>query len=452
MMSGMSRDEAIWRRLYNLFDPTRRLELGEQDLYVSRPGSVAAAVAGDLKDRFEPRGKWVFCGSMGSGKSSELIHLGAMLDNTHTLVGLDLLGSVTRIDLVEPAEVLFLIGAAAVRTAKDLLDHEIDSKLVVELRKAFDGVLDEGHGIDLARIFQGVALFTVNVAAPGVGAVAGAARGVTDAAGGLLGDRARLTLSRTPKLGGLARPLREGEADFEKLREAVDEILLALPAQRPVVVLVDGLDKVQELPAIRNLFTASRILALPAAQVVYTAPITLMLEAEWQAAGGTFRRARLTNLVIRRPDVERVTITDDEIAANREVMASVIDKRLKPLRLSRDEVFEPGCVDALVTASGGLMRDLVHLVNRAVRRAYQDDASRVGQSAVDSAVEEIRKEYVVTLNTRRVDELRHVRKWGEPSGAEGSNEPLLGGYVLPYSNGRIWCEPHPILRGLRPEL
>ena len=31
---------------------------------------------------------------------------------------------------------------------------------------------------------------------------------------------------------------------------------------------------------------------------------TLMLEAEWLAAGGTFKRARLTNLVIGQPDLE----------------------------------------------------------------------------------------------------------------------------------------------------
>lgn len=449
----MSRDDARWRRLYNLFDPTRRLELEERDLYVSRPGSVAADVASDLQDGFEPQGKWVFCGSMGSGKSSELVHLGAVLENRRTLVGLDLLGSVSRIDLIEPAEVLFLIGAAAVRTAKEQLDLEIDNKLVVRLRNTFEGLLDEGHRVDLARILQGVALFTANLVAPGVAAVAGAAKGATDAAGGFLGERSRVTVSRAPKLGGLARPVREGEADFEQLRIAVDDILLALSdMRRGVVVLVDGLDKVQELPAIRNLFTAGRILALPAAQVVYTAPITLMLEAEWQAAGGTFKRARLTNLVIQRPELDRVALTDEEIAANREAMARVIEKRLERLQLRSDQVFEPGCVEDLISASGGLLRDLVHLVNRAVRKAFQDGAPIIGREATRGAIEDIRKEYEVTLNTRRVDELRHVRKWGEPSGAEGSNELLLGGYVLPYSNGRVWYEPHPILRGLRPGL
>ncbi len=446
----MALDDVTWKRLYNLFDPTKRLELTDRDLYVTRPGAVAEDIARDLRDGLEPERKWVVCGSMGSGKSSELVHLGARLDNTSTVVGLDLWDSVARIDLIEPAEVLFLIGAAAVRTARDLLDHEIDDKLAVRLINAFHGLLaDDDHTIDVARLLQGVALFTAGLAAPGV---ASAAKGVTDATAGLLGDKARIALTRSPKLGGLTRPVREGESDFERLRDAVDDILLDLRALRPVVVLVDGLDKVRELPAIRNLFTDHRILALPAAQVVYTAPITLMVATEWQPTGAAFKRARLTNLVIRRPDLEWVTITDEDLAVSRRAMLSIVERRVGRLGLGLEEVFEPGCADELVEASGGLIRDLVQLVNRAVRKAFQSNAPRVGRAMTAAAVEEIRKEFEVTLNTRRVEELRHIGEQGEPSGGESSNELLLGGYVLPYSNGRAWFAPHPILRGLRPGL
>jgi hypothetical protein len=249
----------------------------------------------------------------------------------------------------------------------------------------------------------------------------------------------------------LTRPIREGEPDFERLRDAVDEILLDLRSLRPVVVLIDGLDKLQELPAIRNLFTANRILALPAAQVVYTAPITLMVAPEWQeATGGAYKRARLTNLVIHRPALQWVTLADQELAVNRRAMSEVMEQRVARLGLSLNEVFEEDGAMALIEASGGLMRDLIHLVNRAIRKSLQSDAPRIGPAMVTAAIEEIRKEYEVTLNSRRVEELRHVRQEGEPSGTDSSNELLLGGYVLPYSNGRAWFEPHPILRGLRP--
>ena len=42
---------------------------------------------------------------------------------------------------------------------------------------------------------------------------------------------------------------------------------------------------------------------------------------------------------------------------------------------------------------------------------------------------------------------------GEPSGNDDvSTDLLLNNYVLPYQNGRIWFEPHPILKGVRPGL
>lgn len=453
MMARMTLDFITWKRLYNLFDPTMRLEMADQDLYVERPGSVAESIAADLRFGLEPEGKWVVCGSLGCGKSSELVHLGTLLDNTHTVIGLDLPGSVARVDLIQPSEVLFLIGAAAVRTSEERLDRVVDARLKTNLLNAFKGILSsEGHAVDLGKLLQGVALFAANVAAPGVGAVVGAASGAAQVATGALGEKARTTVRRAAKLGGLTRPVKEGEPDFERLREAVDDVLFDLRGVRPPVVLVDGLDKLQALGTIRDLFAAHRILALPRAQIVYTGPITLMLATEWQAAGGAFKRERLTNLVVRRPDLIWVEPSDATVEAGRRAMTSIIDRRLRRADLTRDEVFEPRTADRLIEASGGLVRDLVHLVNRSVRRALQGDEQRIGEATVDAAISEIRKEYEVTLNTRRVEELRHVSREGEPSGAEEAHELLLGGYVLPYSNGRVWFEPHPILRGLRPGL
>ena len=99
-----------------------------------------------------------------------------------------------------------------------------------------------------------------------------------------------------------------------------------------------------------------------------------------------------------------------------------------------------------------MLRDLVHLVNRSVRHVLRSGQGLLNRRAVEAAIGEVSKEYEVTLNTLRVKELQHVRQHGEPSGAEQANDLLLDGYVLPYSNGRVWFEPHPILRGLRPGL
>ncbi len=449
----MALDEERWRRLYNLFDPTLRLELQDHDLFVRRPGAVAEEIADDLSLGLEPDGKWVVCGSTGSGKSSELVHLGGLLHASHLVVGLDLPGSVARVDQLQPAEVLFLVGAAVVRVAKDDWAFEVDPGLTSELLSAFRGLLSsEGHNVDIGKLLSGVALFAANLAAPGTGAVAGAASGAATTATGAIGDRARVSLRSGAKLGGLTKPSKEGEPDFERLRQAVDAVLDAVRQKRPPVILVDGLDKLLELSTIRDLFATNRILALPRAQVVYTGPITLMLATEWQAAGGAFKRQRLTNVVSRRPELTRIDISDETVDAGRRALAEVVARRLQRLDLKISDVFEPGGLEALTEASGGLLRDLIHLVNRGIRWTLRNERGRLGKRAVRAAIEEVSKEYEITLNTLRVEELMHVRKHGEPSGAERANDLLLDGYVLPYSNGRVWFEPHPILRGLRPGL
>lgn len=440
----MSVTREQWKALYGIFDPARRLELSEADLFVERPGTVARRIADDLA--LEPAGKWILCGSMGSGKSSELAHLGGLLQHDFAVIGLDLPNSVASIDRVQSAEVLFLIGVAAIRAAQAQWGHQVDDKALHQLVGALRPLLDKNaFEIEPAEIIQGVALFAANILAPGATAAVGAAGGLARAAGGAV--RGKLPWRRPTGLNGVTRPVHDGEPDLVRLQEAVDVILEDVARVRPPILLVDGLDKIQELPSIRRLFSSSRILSLPKCPVVYAGPITLMLGTEWQAAGGHFRRERLTNVVTRQPELAGLELAEAKLAAGRDALREVIEKRLALEGLRIEDTFAPESVDLLIETSGGLLRDLIHLVNRTIRLAFSSGASLAGRAIAEEAVSELRKEYEVTMNGRRREELAYVRAHGEPSGkSDVSSELLLGGYVLPYSNGRIWFEPHPILR------
>ena len=273
----------------------------------------------------------------------------------------------------------------------------------------------------------------------------------TRAAAGLAPGKLKVTRSTT--LGGSARPTKDGDPDLERLQAAVDAVLVEVAAYRPPVILVDGLDKIQELRPIRDLFSGSQLLSLPQAPVIYTGPITLMLATEWQQVAGRFHRARLTNVVARRPNLPHVQVDDDKIAAGVAALEEVVAHRLRRLSLVPEDIFAAESLARLIEASGGLLRDLIQLVNRAIRWCLRHDAGEITAQAVDEALIELRREYEITLNGKRVEELLYVARNGEPSGnGEVSAELLLGGYVLPYANGRVWFAPHAILRGLRPGL
>jgi energy-coupling factor transporter ATP-binding protein EcfA2 len=443
----MTLPQATWKQVYAAFDPTARVEFDDADLFVGRPGTVAQSIVDDLRLGLDPRGKWVVCGAMGSGKSSELVHLARLLWESHAVIGLDLPRSVARVDRLAPAEVLYLIGLAAVRAARDLWSCDIGAKAVAELHASFSPLLSEtAREINPAEIVQGVALLTAHaIGGPGAaGLAAGAARAVAAALPN------KLKISRGTSLGGSARPTKDGDPDLDRLQAAVDAVLSEVAAYRPPVVLVDGLDKIQELRPIRDLFSGSQILSLPQAPVIYTGPITLMLATEWQQVAGRFRRERLTNVVVSRPDLPHIDIAASKISDGVRALEAVVEHRLRRLSLTPSDIFAEGSLTQVIEASGGLLRDLIHLVNRAVRWCLRHDAAAITDEAVSEAMTELRREYEITLNGKRVEELVYVARKGEPSGnGDVSAELLLGGYVLPYANGRVWFAPHAILKGLR---
>src|SRR5690606_2151693 len=243
------------------------------------------------------------------------------------------------------------------------------------------------------------------------------------------------------------RPLQEGEADLQRLLEALDLILQEVRSSyRAPVILVDGLDKLLELAKIRELFVTTRTLCEPTCIIVYTGPITLMLAPEWKTTGDHFRRVRLSNLVVRPPGVDSIALPVERIENDRERLRDLVRLRLAERGLDVPHVFEADSLALLIDASGGLVRDLVHLVNRSIRSALKRGAPAIAVADVRVAREELRKDMDISLNTMLRDEIAHVERLGEPSGSPESHRLLLWGYVLPYTNGRVWFEPHPLLR------
>jgi energy-coupling factor transporter ATP-binding protein EcfA2 len=424
-------------QLYQDFDPAEPVSQETLDQFVARSGESAKTICEDLQLGLDPLGKWVITGSVGCGKSSELVKLADLLRGDYALVPLDLPNSVARVDLLQPAEILFLVGAATVKAARDLWGHEVTAASQDQLIKAFTGLVGD-RGLDLHQVFEGVALFLGDLAVPGAGKIAAAA---TQTA------RQARKRHRPSALGGQTRPMKEGDPDLQRLLEALDAILQEVrDSYRPPVILVDGLDKLLELSAIRNLFVTTRVLCEPACVIVYTGPITLMLAPEWKAAGDQFRRVKLSNLVVHRPAIEAVEVSAERIEDDRGRLRELVRLRLAGRDYQIAEVFDGEALELLIDASAGLVRDLIHLINRSIRSALKRTAPRIELEDVQVARDELRKDMDVSLNTLLRNELAHVERVGEPSGNPNSLRLLLWGYVLPYTNGRVWFEPHPLLR------
>lgn len=423
--------------LYQDFDPTKPVSQATLAHFVERSGESAETIFEDLQLGLDPLGKWVITGSVGCGKSSELVRLAELAREVYALIPLDLPRSVARVDLLQPAEILFLIGAATIKSARRLWGHEIDPTAQRELLDAFAKLVID-RDLDLVQVVEGVSLFLGDLVFPGAGKLAAKA---TSTANEL---RKR---HRPVALGGKTRVVQEGSPDLQRLIEALDSILREVRAHyRAPLVLVDGLDKLLEIVAIRDLFVTARVLCEPACVIVYTGPITLMLAPEWKAAGDQFRRVRLSNLVVEAPRLGDLSVSPARIRDDRERMRQLIHLRVEGRGHAPADVIAQDAIELLLDSSGGLVRDLIHLINRSIRSALKRASARVELVDVRAARDELRKDMDVSLNTALRRELAHVDETGEPSGRAEAHGLLLWGYVLPYTNGRVWFARHPLLR------
>lgn len=446
-------DAPNWKLLYSeRFDYQRTLSGEDIRFYVERPDAPSKEIQRQLQEEPGRATKFFLSGSAGSGKSSELARLGRLLQDDFAVIGLDAYQSAANVTRLTGAETLFMIGAAAVRSARDYWGQDLSEDAVEGLFEAFRGVATEPSKLSLDRLLEGTSVLA-GVAATAVGlpgqAIAGAGRAVATAVGSH--SQSHLTIPRP--FGGLTREVREGDPEVERLTEALAQVLGEVAAYRPPVVLVDGLDRVEELASIRQLFLATRLLDLPPCPVVYAGPIALAFapEAMVVAGSGRFETAFLPNVPVELPATPLASVTERNIQGGRAVLGEIVARRLASLGLSAPDLFDDGVLDLLIIRSGGVIRDLIRLVHWSFRLAGRrtDPPARIDAELAEAAFQRVAQDVQpMAANALRLDELRQVEATGTHSGSDESTRLLLRGAILAYRDHVPWFRVHPFLRPL----
>lgn len=118
------------------------------------------------------------------------------------------------------------------------------------------------------------------------------------------------------------------------------------------------------------------------------------------------------------------------------------------------DVFDPPGIDALVHASGGVLRDLLALAQSAVVEAYMDGADRIGSHEIDDAVDAFGRKHLQGLRPTEIEVLQRVRTRGTfVHTSEDDLALLMTRRVLEYRNqGGLRYAVHPTIDGLLQEL
>lgn len=413
---------------YGAVDPDVPLEPGDPryvDLNSARGDeSLPALIARRI--RRTPATTWhrqLVTGHRGSGKSTELKCLQGLLDQAGFFtVYLDVEETLDLAD-VEYLDVLVAVARALDETAR-AKKLRISDKLIGAVGDWFaETVLTEEERRDVDLTLQTEYGVGINVEMPLFVRMMAAITGQIRSGGSARTETRRNLERRLPVL-------------MERLNELVDNVTVQAlkKGYTGLVVVVDSLEKMH-LTFLEGGHTNHSLLFVEHSEqlkalrchVVYTVPISLLYDRNLGMA--------FTNVDV----IPMVKITEDDgqtpCQAGRGLLLEVAARRMDV-----DAVFDqPETLRELVAASGGVVRDLMHLLRYACD--YTDE--RIDGESAQRAIAKLVREYERLIHREDLELLAQVHRERRLPGSADLSRLMYNRLVLPYVNGDRWMDVHP---------
>jgi hypothetical protein len=206
--------------------------------------------------------------------------------------------------------------------------------------------------------------------------------------------------------------------------------------KKPVLVLVDDLDKLNLDNARRLFYENLTTLMQPVCAIVYTLPVALIYEDVFMVAPLFQDAFLLPNICLH----SRENPLDRDLGGHG-FLATLIANRMDEALI--DDVAR----DALIAISGGVPSDLVYAVQTAISNALHRDDRRVTVEDVSWARDQLRNPLLRLLSDEDVSVLRIIRRQNPDRLPDPKKHARLVHIraVLQYANGLDWFDTHPSL-------
>ena len=440
---------AMWTQVYDDFEPMRAADASQR--VARRPyNSIAELVVKKLRLRINNR-KFILAGGIGSGKSTELRAGLEDIRVTKNVLLIDLWDHYSKsvrdpkaLEQIEAVELVGLLGLATLRFGRDAAGLRWG-----ELERRFSDALNKqqrppGEGqapvLDVLKLASALAISVGLAAADPIGGVVA----------GLLGDKLtkgaimalqKLNDSWEWKLGLGGRPARGDQDDAVRaLFEATNALLdhLYQMTGKPLVLVVDGLDRVQGIDVFLQLVVHSRLLVDLHADLVLTLDLGLVQRHNAMLRGWTPHAFTVV------PVAER----DDPYTPDPrgvDFLAQVAEHRFArlghPMLISRPQLKRLACYSA------GSVRDFIMLVRDTAEQVMMDGGEGPTDDTIHIVLDQYRRSQEAGLNRAHIaclegvlaDPNRRLPEGDLP--AELVNRQLL----LAYPNESTWYLPHTAL-------
>ncbi|HYO70192.1 MAG TPA: AAA family ATPase [Archangium sp.] len=438
----MSRRD-LWRELYERFDPESPATMKWR---APRPHSPAKKILETL-DRPFGTPRILLMGTVGTGKTTELLRIAEEREERELVVFLDLERHFTQVvkdpnalHRIQAWEVCFLAGLALVFRFKERLGTELDPEMVNQLGEAWLRLAEttktpipqhESDSFAKEALNLGAAL---SMGALGVGAAWG-----LKAARTLMGSMRSWTwdlpMGRSEKL------LPDQDRQVQDLLGAVNLLLGEVQQKhRKVLLIVDGLDRIRDQPRARELFIHSQLISHLSCPLIVACPLALRQDVVTAGVRG-FRVDTLVN--------EPVLDHDDPSRPGPGVsfFHELYAQRVRDLGNEASDLVSPNLLGELAYRSGGRARDFVRFIRSLTEVAWDQDVSEATPELVKEVLDEWRLRLETGLHAEHIQLLMMVMRDPEhrlPLNELG-HELLDYQQLLPYPNDSEWYYPHPLL-------
>ncbi|RUT08210.1 hypothetical protein DSM106972_013780 [Dulcicalothrix desertica PCC 7102] len=385
----------FWKPAYQLFKPEEPLNKPEdlRDFYVQRANSPVDSLITSLEMEDDPA-KFLLAGHRGGGKTTELRWLQQQLNQDYTVIWVDTETALDRYN-IGYAEVVVLIGVKIFETVlqsnwglnDELLQNLGDSLKTVVLQdeEATDA------GLKLPEFIEKL--------------------------GFILKQGLNQKLTKTVNI----RPV------LSEIIERVNAIVEVAEkkSEQKLVVIVDGLDRHDFVTALQMF--SSPLLTELSCHIIYSIPISLRYSPNFRQPMESFQKCLdLTN-----PPVFECGANSQPTLNNhsdgRDVLISIINKRLARLGNSYKGLFNPDALELICEKSGGVIRDLIRLARASCEVSLRKKLLLVDLDTAIEAVQQVRKDY--TLSDYHYPAMEEIHRTGKLN-TKTYNLPGKGDFVI----------------------
>ncbi len=434
--------QRFWEAVYTTFDPIEPVV--DPLLRVPRFGAYSPVekIVPSLLVPFGTR-RILVAGSIGSGKSTELLTVAERLAPQRVVVLFDLwrhmelsVKDVSALEHLQAWELIGLVGLAVLRAGTERFGHEWRGA-DQDLAKALSDQASGSAQLDIAKLATGLAV-TVG------GAIAGAAGAAAINSGLEVLKSAGDAWTWQVGLRGTRRrsDQEEGVRGVVAATKSIIESLTADLGGRKIVVIIDGLDRVQTAEGFERLFVDSNLLRALPCDVVVSAHLAMV-----QRYGGRLRIFDQRHDLANEPVADR----DDPWKPGPGIpfFRELVDRRLESLEGVDvpDDVLPDPLLERLAWCSGGRPRDFLGFMRTIAEHAYASRSARVDAELVARIIDKARRDVSMGLNSDQIELLESLVR--DPArrlpGSDVACDLLEQQLILPYPNEDTWYLPHPLL-------